>query len=116
MSFAQNVKIKDGIITLDKKEIAKIITEKFVYKISSLDNTYSVTMTKKYVELPTQIIWLELKDEKQNLANELNFDKFSPFGVGKSVVKTMIIKDFLNANGLNETVINTFFKGEKNNI
>lgn len=28
----------------------------------------------------------------------------------------MIIKDFLNANGLNETVINTFLKGEKNNI
>lgn len=116
MSFAQDVKIKDGIITLDKKEIAKIITEKFVYKISSLDNTYSVTMTKKYVELPTQIIWLELKDEKQNLTNELNFEKFSPFGVEKSVVKTMIIKDFLNSNGLNETAINAFLNGEKNNI
>ncbi|WP_310555753.1 hypothetical protein [Flavobacterium sp.] len=115
-TFAQDVKIKDGIVFLDKKEIAKIATEKFVYKVSSLDDSYSITITKKFVELPSPITWLEMKDEKQNLSNEFNFEKFSPFGIEKSVIKTMIIKDFLNANGLNTATINAFLTGEKNNI
>ena len=115
-SYGQDVKIKDGVILLDKREIAKIVTEKFVYKISSLDNTYTITLVKKLVELPSPITWLEMRDEKLNISNELNFEKYSPFGIEKSVVKTLIIKGFLNSNGLNSIAINDFLTSEKNNF
>lgn len=121
LTFAQEVKIKKGIISIDKKEVAKIEKQDKSYKISSLtDDTYffafplNITPNKN-VRLK---FWLELTGSNGNV-RESEYDEI-PFTFGKEkwCVEALLKSNtgLLDKDGVNSQLVKEYFQSSSRGI
>jgi len=117
-SFAQKVKIDKGDIKLDDKTIGYVEGKKPLFKISNLDKSYKVTIELKQVEPVPAIPIMQLKNETTGKFNEIAFTtgKFNPFNSEKSVVNAMIEHNYLNTDGLNMELTESFINAESTGV
>lgn len=119
-TFAQEFKIKKGEVLLDGKPIAKISnTNKGLreYKISNLDGSNTITA---YMRICTATVpgksYIEVVNDDKK-ANDLDFAKYSPFNIDRSIVQTLFEKEMLTeAGGVQTDKINTFLNGAQTGL
>lgn len=116
--FAQKVKIDKGEIKLDDKTIGYVEGKKPLFKISNLDKSYTVTIELKQVEPVPAIPIMQVKNEATEKFNEIAFTtgKFNPFNSEKSVVNAMIEHNYLNTDGLNTELTESFINAESTGV
>lgn len=109
-SFAQEFKIKKGEVLLDGKPIAKISTKVLrEYKISNLDGTNTITAYMRICNTTTPgKVYIEVFNENDKKSNDLDFAKYSPFNVDRSIVQTLFAKEMITENGVQLEKINAF--------
>jgi hypothetical protein len=109
-SFAQEFKIKKGEVLLDGKPIAKISTKVLrEYKISNLDGTNTITAYMRICNMTTPgKVYIEVFNENDKKSNDLDFAKYSPFNVDRSIVQTLFAKEMITENGVQLEKINSF--------
>lgn len=117
-NFAQKIKIDKGEIKLDEKTVAYIEGKKPLFKISSLDKNYKISIQLKQVVPVPAIPIMEYKNDETTKSNEMEFTtaKFNPFNNEKSVVAALVEHNYLNADGLNIDMIENFINGEATGI
>lgn len=121
ITFAQDVKIKKGVISLDKKEVAKIEKQDKVYKISSLDgktwflaSTINITPNKN-VRLK---FWLELKGANGNI-REVEYEEVDfTFSREKWCVEALLNSNthLLTLDGIDSEKVSEFFQNTDQSI
>ncbi|WP_264536977.1 hypothetical protein [Flavobacterium sp. N1736] len=118
--FAQKIKIEKGEIKLDEKTIGYIEGKKPVFKIYSLDKSFSVTAELKNVpNAPSLTLpWIELKNETTGKTNEIEFKsrKFSAFNYDRSIIYELLDRKYISADGLNTETIESFINAESTGI
>ncbi len=112
--FAQKVKVKRGIIYVDKKEVAKIEKEKKIYKIFDLKGKelFSAESTSKTIAGNTvSKLWLRLTSINGNVREIDLTDKPFTFSSQKVITRNLVVgpSAFLSASGINASLINDFF-------
>lgn len=112
-NFAQKIKIDKGEIKLDEKTVCYIEGKKPLFRISSLDKTYNLSIQLKQVVPVPAIPIMELKNEETAKFNEIAFTtgKFNPFNNEKSVVAALVEHNYLTVEGLNIEAIENFING-----
>lgn len=115
---AQKIKIDKGEIKLDEKTVAYIEGKKPLFKVSSLDKSYKMSIQLKQVLPVPAIPIMELKNEETTKSNEIEFTKgkFNPFNNEKSVIAALVEYNYLNVDGLNIDAIENFINGEATGI
>ena len=112
-SFAQEFKVKKGEVLLDGKPIAKMSTKVLrQYEITNLDGTNAITAYMRICENPAPgKVYVEIANEEKK-ANDLDFAKYSPFNVDRSIIQTLFAKGMITENGIQLEQVNTFVNGE----
>lgn len=117
LGFAQKLKIDKGEIKLDEKIVAYIEGKKPLFRISSLDKSYTVNLELKFLDDGAfGKRWLVVKSEKSGKSNEVNYKKFSPQNQEKSAVQAFIDQNFLTSGGLNVEAIENYINGESTGV
>lgn len=111
-TFAQEFKIKKGEVLLDGKAIAKISTKVLrEYKISNLDGTNSIVAYMRVCTATTPgKSYIEVFNENNKTSNDLDFAKYSPFNIDRSIIQTLYAKEMITENGVQLEKINAFLK------
>ncbi|TRX35445.1 hypothetical protein FNW52_10390 [Flavobacterium sp. ZT3R18] len=105
-AFSQKIKIDKGQVLLDGIPIAKVESPVIKeYKISNLDGTNSIMA---YMRIGNPYTFIELNNEAINKSNEMNFVKYSPFNVDRSIIQTLFSKGLMTANGIDIEKVNAF--------
>lgn len=105
-AFAQKIKVEKGQVLLDGIAIAKVESPVIKeYKISNLDGTNSIMA---YMRVGNPYTFIELKDEGKTKSNEMNFVKYSPFNIDRSIIQTLFSKGLMTANGIDIEKVNAF--------
>jgi hypothetical protein len=105
-AFAQKIKIDKGQVLLDGIPIAKVESPVIKeYKISNLDGTNSIIA---YTRVGNPYAFIELKYEIINKSNEMNFVKYSPFNIDRSIIQTLFSKGLMTENGIEIEKVNAF--------
>jgi hypothetical protein len=105
-AFAQKIKVDKGQVLLDGIAIAKVESPVIKeYKISNLDGTNSIMA---YMRVGNPYAFIELKDEGKTKSNEMNFVKYSPFNIDRSIIQTLFSKGLITANGIDIEKVNAF--------
>ena len=109
-TFAQEFKVKKGEVLMDGKPIAKISTKVLrEYKISNLDGTNTITVYMRICnQVPPGKVYIEVFNETDKKSNDLDFAKYSPFNVDRSIIQTLFAKEMITENGVQLEKINTF--------
>ncbi|OOV17644.1 hypothetical protein BXU10_16405 [Flavobacterium sp. LM4] len=121
-AFAQKIKIDKGEIKLDEKTIGYLEGKKPVFKIYSLDKSFSVTAELKNApnEDSMKLPWIEIKNEATGKTNELDFKnksrKFSAFNYDRSIIYELMDRGYFTADGLIKDAIESFINGESTGI
>ena len=106
---AQDLKVKKGEIFLDSKLVARIEkTEPLYYKVSNLDGTYTA-MVNHLVCPVSGYAYLEVKNGDNR--NQLEYAKFSPFNIEKSVVQSLVKENYITVEGFNSLKLKDFLTG-----
>jgi hypothetical protein len=106
LGFSQEIKVKKGEILLDAKVIAKMEGKLGNYKITNLDGSVSITTKlKKCTE--NGYVFIEVLNDKNT--NYLDFVKFSPFNVDRSIVQTLLSKNVITEQGIDNNKLEEFF-------
>ncbi|MES2811639.1 MAG: hypothetical protein V4670_04140 [Bacteroidota bacterium] len=106
---AQDLKVKKGDIFIDDKKVAKIEKkENLVYEVSNLDGTYKAVINHQVCDV-TGYAYLVIKNGDNK--NQLNYAKFSPFNIEKSIVQSLIKENFISSEGFSPLKINEFLTG-----
>jgi len=120
-SIAQDLKIKKGIIFLDKKEVAKIDKQDKSYKISSLNEQVwflAQIINKTSNNNIRSRYWLELTGANGNI-REAEYESV-PFTFSKEKwVAEAVVKsntDLLTINGVDAQKVNDFFKTQNRSV
>ncbi|MCV9926215.1 hypothetical protein OIU83_01010 [Flavobacterium sp. LS1R49] len=104
--FSQEIKVKKGEILLDAKVIAKMEGKLGNYKITNLDGTTSISAKlKKCTE--NGFAFIEVLNDKNT--NYLDFEKFSPFNVDRSIVQSLMSKKIITDQGIDINKLEEFF-------
>lgn len=106
--FAQEIKIKKGQVLLDGKPIANIESKMRNYKISNLDGNTSIMA---YTRVGNPYAFIELKNEVIGRSNDMDFVKYSPFNIDRSIIQTLFSKGFMTENGIDIEKVNAFLNG-----
>jgi hypothetical protein len=105
-AFAQKIKVEKGQVLLDGIPIAKVESPVIKeYKISNLDGNNSIMA---YMRIGNPYTFIELKNEAINKSNEMNFVKYSPFNIDRSIIQTLFSKGLMTANGIDIEKMNAF--------
>jgi hypothetical protein len=107
--FAQEIKIKKGQVLLGGKPIANIESKVRNYKISNLDGNTSIMA---YTRVGNPYAFIELKNEVVGRSNDMDFVKYSPFNIDRSIVQTLFSKGLMTENGIDIEKVNAFLNGE----
>ena len=111
---AQDLKVKKGDIFLDDKLVAKIEkSEPLFYKVSNLDASYSVVVNHLMCDV-ANYAYLEIKNGDNK--NQINYAKFSPFNVEKSIVQTLVKENFITVEGFNSMKLKEFLTSPFNDL
>lgn len=106
--FAQEIKIKKGQVLLDGKPIANIESKIRDYKISNLDGNTSIMA---YTRVGNPYVFIELRNEVTGKSNDMNFVKYSPFNISRSIIETLFSKGLMTENGIDIEKVNAFLNG-----
>lgn len=105
-AFAQKIKVEKGQVLLDGLPIAKVESPVIKeYIISNLDGSNSIMA---YMRVGNPYTFIELKNEAISKSNEMNFVKYSPFNIDKSIIQTLFSKGLMTANGIDIEKVNAF--------
>lgn len=112
--YAQELKIKKGIISLNGTEAAKVDNKKRLYTISTLSDEPRLTVEMKIFPLVdgTNIYYCELTDLKSSRKSEcLDEGKAQSLSFEKNIVASLVDGKykFLTEKGLDDAVIEAFF-------
>jgi hypothetical protein len=111
-SFAQEFKVKKGEVLLDGKPIAKMSTKVLrQYEISNLDGTNSITAYMRVCENPAPgKAYIEIANAEKK-ANDLDFAKYSPFNIDRSIIQTLFAQGLITENGIQLEKVDAFVNG-----
>lgn len=109
LGIAQEIKIKNGQVLLDCKPIAQIESKMRNYKISNLDDSTSIMA---YTRVGNPYAFMELRNEIIGRSNDMDFVKYSPFNIDRSIVQTLFSKGLMTENGIDIEKVNAFLNGE----
>ncbi len=113
--FAQKVKVKKGIILVDKNEVAKIEKNKGgIYKVFDLDGKllFSAEATSKTIkENPTNDFWLRFTGTNGNIREVERTNTDFTFSSEKIITRNLVTGPtaFLSTSGIDTSSINDFF-------
>lgn len=120
-SFAQEIKVKKGIVNLDDTEVAIIEKKKLIYTFSTLDNVpkFSVQLKARDLLDGSKVYWCLLTDLQTNVTNEI-LDKGTYVGMSfeKSIISCVVHGDFkfITTNGINEKLVSEYINGTKSTV
>lgn len=121
--FAQKLKVDKGELKLDEKTIGFIEGKKPVFKIYSLDKSYTITaeLKSKPVDPNATMMslpWIILRNEATGKSNEIEFKsrKFSAFNYDRSVAYELMDRNYLTVEGLNIEELERFINSEPTGI
>ncbi len=112
--FAQKVKVKKGIILVDKNKVAKIEKNKGIYKVSDLDGKvlFSAEAASKTIKgNPTNDLWLRFTGTNGNIREIERTNTSFTFSGEKIITRNLVVGPaaFLSASGIDTSLINDFF-------
>ncbi|MCT4630122.1 hypothetical protein [Winogradskyella sp.] len=120
LSYGQKIKIKKGIITFDKKEVAKVNDNvKNFYKFSTLDGKKAFDVEFKGMSASNLegFQWLEMTSadgKKTEIQYEVLMTSFS---VTKLIIKLLSDKyELISSNGIDMTKVDEFFAVEREKL
>lgn len=120
-SFAQEIKVKKGKVSLDEVEVALIDKKKLVYSFSTLGNVpkFSVELKSRNLLDGSSVYYCLLTDLQTAKTNEI-LDKgtFSGMSFEKAIVSSVVHGDlkFLTINGIDEKLVSEFINGTKSTV
>ncbi|MGV0970315.1 MULTISPECIES: hypothetical protein [unclassified Empedobacter] len=119
-SFGQDVDIKKGKISINKKEVATIDGKKKVYTIANIDNVPVATIKWNFEIMPdgSKSYWFTITDLSTNDVNDVVTE-----GVGNSISPEKIIVEtfskgeykIFNENGIDKDLLKTLVATNKRN-
>jgi hypothetical protein len=120
-NFAQEIKIKKGIVSLDNIEVAMMEKKKLIYSFSTLNNVpkFSVQLNSRNMLDGSSIYWCLLTDLQTNKTNEI-LDKSQSYNLSfeKGIISSVVHGDvkFITTNGIDEKLVTEFINGPKSSV
>ena len=120
-NFAQEIKIKKGIVSLDNIEVAMMEKKKLIYTFSTLSNVpkFSVQLNSRNLLDGSSVYWCLLTDLQTNKTNEI-LDKGNSYNLSfeKGIISSVVHGDvkFITTNGIDEKLVTEFINGPKSSV
>ncbi len=112
--FAQKVKVKKGIILVDKNKVAKIEKNDGIYKVSDLNDKvlfFAEATSTTIKGNKTNDLWLRFKGANGNVREIEQTKRIFSFSSEKIITKNLVVGPaaFFSASGINTSLLNDFF-------
>lgn len=112
-SFSQKLKVKGDLISIDKKEIAKIETGDEIYLLKDLEDNILAKINFGGEEATASIteLWVEVTNPEETVTNEVSFKMTGITFNPKKLVADFIYKNlyFFDEKGIKHETIESFF-------